>query len=130
MPCKAVAFWGDACIYVPWAMYLAYGDISVLERMYPVMKKYVSACRFWAGLFSFGQNRYIWSDIPALQFGDWVAPDVPEMGKWQARCKWTGTAALARQGKLMSEIASLLGKHKDAAEYASLFSRASQAYCA
>ena len=130
MPCKAVAFWGDACIYVPWAMYLAYGDISVLERMYPVMKKYVSACRFWAGLFSFGQNRYIWSDIPALQFGDWVAPDVPEMGKWQARCKWTGTAALARQGKLMSEIASLLGKRKDAAEYASLFSRASQAYCA
>ena len=54
MPKKAVAFWGDACILVPWAMYLAYGDRDIFKENYAAMKKYVKACRFWAGLFSLG----------------------------------------------------------------------------
>lgn len=38
MPKKAVAFWGDACVFVPWAEYMAYGDKDILKEMYPVMK--------------------------------------------------------------------------------------------
>lgn len=48
----AVDHWGDACILVPWAEYMARGDIELLRKMYPSMKKYIKACKFWAGLFS------------------------------------------------------------------------------
>ena len=91
MPKMAVAWWGDACVLVPWAQYMAQGDVDVLRRMYPTMKKYVNACRFWCG-FGFGKHRYLWEMPGTLGFGDWVAPDVPQMSQWQGRIKWTGIA--------------------------------------
>ena len=81
MPKMAVAWWGDACVLVPWAQYMARGDVGVLRRMYPTMKKYVNACRFWCG-FGFGKHRYLWEMPGTLGFGDWVAPDVPQMSQW------------------------------------------------
>lgn len=127
MPKKAIAFWGDACVFVPRALYLAYGDISVLEENYATMKKYVKACKWWANI-GVGKHRYIWNDIPMMQFGDWVAPDVPKMGQWQARCKWTGTASLAATSGMLSEIAKLLGKEKDAEYYKKLNAKVNDAY--
>lgn len=35
------AGWGDAGVIVPWEMYLAYGDIQILERFYDMMKQWV-----------------------------------------------------------------------------------------
>lgn len=128
MPKKAVAFWGDACIFVPWALYLAYGDLFILKKMYPVMKKYIKACKFWAGLFSFGKKRYIWNDIPSMQFGDWLAPDIKKMSGWQARCKWTGTAVLAYSSELLSKIAGILGEYRDSRYYLSLSKKVKDAY--
>ena len=127
MPKKAIAFWGDACVFVPWALYRAYGDLSVLKENYATMKKYVKACKFWANI-GVGKHRYIWSDIPAMQFGDWVAPDVPKMGQWQARCKWTSTAAFAASTGILAKIAALLGNEKDAAYYRKLNGKISDAY--
>ena len=128
MPKKAVAFWGDACVFVTWAHYLAYGDKGVLQKNYEMMKRYVKACTFWAKLFSFGKNRYIWNDLPAMQFGDWVAPDLAKMSEWQARCKWTGTAAIARSSEILSKIAQILGKDEDAAYYEDLRKKTADAY--
>ena len=127
MPKKAVAFWGDACVFVPWANYLAYGDVKVLKDNYATMKKYVKACKFWANI-GIGKHRYIWNDIPAMQFGDWVAPDVPQMGQWQARCKWTGTAALAASSGMLAKIAAILGEKEDEAYYKNLNAKVCDAY--
>lgn len=33
--------WGSACILAPWYAYKRYGDLSLLEEYYPVMKRYV-----------------------------------------------------------------------------------------
>lgn len=55
--------------------------------------------------------------------------DVPKMSEWQARCKWTGTAALARSTRLLSEIASILGNAEDAAKYRTISEKVSDAYC-
>ena len=128
MPKKAVAFWGDACVFVPWAIYMATGEKEVLKEMFPVMKKYLKACTFWAKLFSVGKNRYIWNDLPAMQFGDWVAPDVPQMGQWQARCKWTGTAAIARSAQITSQVAHILGETEDELFYGELSRKTADAY--
>ncbi len=128
MPKKAIAFWGDACIFVPWALYLAYGDENVLRENYATMKKYIKACTFWAKLFSAGKRRYIWNDLPTMQFGDWVSPDLEKMQQWQARCKWTGTAAIAASAGILSKIAAILGEKQDEQYYASLREKTSDAY--
>ena len=128
MPRMAVAWWGDACILVPWAEYQARGDIEILRRMYPAMKKYVKACKFWCS-FGFGKNRYIWNIPGVLGFGDWVAPDVPQMSQWQGRVKWTGTASLRNTSGMVAKIAEILGEKEDAAYYADLSAKAADAYC-
>ena len=129
MPDMAVDWWDDACILVPWAEYRARGDVEILRRFYPVMKKYVKACTFWAGLLSFGKNRYIWNTPAVFHFGDWVAPDVPRMGQWQARSKWTATASLKNTSGLVSRIAEILGETADAAHYKELSAKVADAYC-
>ena len=129
MPDMAVDWWDDACILVPWAEYRARGDMEILRKYYPVMKKYVKACKFWAGLLSFGKNRYIWNTPAVFHFGDWVAPDVPQMGQWQARSKWTATASLRNTSGLLARIAEILGETADAAYYKDLSGKVADAYC-
>lgn len=129
MPAMAIDFWGDACVMVPWAEYQARGDISILQKMYPVMKKYVNACKFWAGLLSFGKNRYIWNTPSVLHFGDWVAPDVPQMSQWQKRSKWTATASLCNTSALTAKVAEILGEGADASYYKELSDHVADAYC-
>ena len=128
MPTMAVDWWDDACILVPWALYQANGDESVLEVMYPTMQRYVKACRFWAGL-GFGKNRYIWHTPAVFHFGDWVAPDVPQMSQWQARSKYTATASLYNTSSTLAKIADILGKAEDATAYRALSEKVADAYC-
>lgn len=93
------------------------------------MKKYVNACRFWAGLFSFGKNGYIWNTPGILHFGDWVTPDLRQMSQWQARAKWTATASLKNCAGLVAGIAQILGEEEDAAYYRQLSDKTADAYC-
>ncbi len=128
MPTMALDFWGDACILVPWAEYLARGDQAILEQCYSMMKKYVKACKFWAGLFSLGEKRYIWHTPSVLHFGDWVAPDVPKMSQWQARSKWTATASLCNTSRILAKIAHVLGYKEDEQKYSELSQNVAKAY--
>ena len=128
MPTMAVDFWGDACIMVPYAMYMAYGNEGVLEENYDMMKSYVNACRRWASVFSLGKSRYIWNTHHMLHFGDWVAADVPNMSQWQKRSPWTATASLFHTSSLLSKIAGILGKETDAEFYHNLSQKVADAY--
>ena len=126
-PTVACDFWGDACVNVPYALYLAKNDKSFLADNYETMVKYVNACKWWAGLFSFGKRRYIWSNISFIHFGDWVAPG-QSMGECQSRHKWTATASLFLTSSRLSEIAKILGKEEDAKKYKSLSEKVADAY--
>ncbi len=128
MPVIAVDFWGDASVLVPYALYMAGGDKKVLLDNYGMMKKYVDACRFWAGFLSFGKRRYLWNTLSVLHFGDWVAPDVPKMSQWQKRSRWTATASLSNTSRLLSEIAGILGKKYDEKLYKKVSEGAASAY--
>ena len=121
----AVDHWGDACILVPWAEYRTRGDLGVLERMFPTMKRYMKACEFWAGLFSFGKHRRIWRLLH--HYGDWCAPGV-NMWEWMRRGKWTATACMANSSAILSEISLLLGYEKEADYYKELSRQTAQAY--
>lgn len=121
----AVDHWGDACILVPLAEYRARGDVGILKKMYPVMKRYMKACTFWAGLFSIGKHRRIWKLLH--HYGDWCAPNAG-LWDWMGRGKWTATACMAHSSSLLAEIAQILGKEGDAAYYKKLSQETKEAY--
>ncbi len=128
MPVMAIDFWGDASILIPWALYQATGDGSILEENYAMMKKYVKACKFWANLWSIGPYRYIWHTPSIFHFGDWLAPDGVKMSHWQKRSIYTATASLYRCSHLLSQIASILGKKEDEESYGRLAKKVKHAY--
>ena len=128
MPNMAIDFWGDCCIFVPYALYLHSGDKTVLEENYQMMQKYHHACLWWAHLLSVGKSRYIWKGINMFHFGDWVAPDSEKMSEWQGRHKWTATASLANTSKMLADIAGILGKKEDQEKYLDIYHKVSDAY--
>ena len=121
----AVDHWGDASVFVPWAEYLARGDLRVLKKNYPMMKRYFKACQWWAGLFSTGEKKYVWKLLH--HYGDWCAPDTDFNG-WMKRGQWTATACMSYSAKLLSKIAGLLGEKADAEYYMQQSKEAAKAY--
>lgn len=107
--------WGDSCIMVPYALYNNFGNKTILKEMYPVMKKYLTDVRRWAGL---GAIKHGSTNVFALpfQFGDWCAP-YGNVKDWLSKGAWTGTAYYSFACRLMAEIAECLGEEKDAKYY-------------
>ncbi len=120
-PVLATACWGDSAILVPWAEYLARGDLNLLRRQYATMKRFLRAAKWWAGLFSIRPSRRLIWRFP-FQFGDWTAPGLG-VKEWIGRGKWIATAYFANSSGIMGRIAALLGETRDAEYYSSLRER-------
>jgi len=125
-PIFATSCWGDSCILVPWADYLAYGNKALLSRQYATMTKFLKAAKFWCEFFSMGKtSRRIWK-LP-FHFGDWCAPNEP-FYKWLYKGKWVATAYFANSCKIVAEIADILGKPEDKKYYLNLRKEICDAY--
>ena len=125
-PKMTTSCWGDSCILVPWALYRANGDPSLLARQYPSMKKYMADVKRWAALsLPIHASPHI-LQLP-FQFGDWCAPygSVPE---WLKKGPWVGTAYYYHSCSLMSEIAAILGRDEDSRRYAALAEKVRAAF--
>lgn len=117
-PVFASACWGDSCVLVPWAEYLARGDLSLLEWHYPVIQKFLKAAKWWASFLAFTPNRrFIWQW--PFQYGDWCAPE-GSVQHWIMRGKWIATPYFANSCAIAAKIADLLGKADDASYYRKL----------
>lgn len=125
-PAITTSCWGDSCILVPWALYMASGDEEVLRMMYPTMKRYMADVRRWAALSLplYGSPHIL--KLP-FQFGDWCAPygNVPD---WLKKGPWVGTAYYAHSCELMAKIAGILGAEKDARHFAALHEKVKAAF--
>lgn len=125
-PTMATSCWGDACILLPWAEYMARGDLGLLRRQYPTMTRFLKAALWWSRLLSVrADQRLVWR-FP-FHFGDWTAPD-GSVNDWLARGRWIGTAYFAQSCALVAQIAELLGIPDDAARYRELRARIVRAY--
>jgi len=124
-PVVATACWGDSCILVPWAEYLARGNTELLRRQYPCMKKFMKAVKFWASLYGPGDRKYIYKWL--FQFGDWCAPQ-GYIKDWLGRGKWMGTAYYANSARIMAKIAAILGETEDQKYYENLHSNICRAF--
>ncbi|MDQ0661919.1 alpha-L-rhamnosidase [Arthrobacter ulcerisalmonis] len=114
---ESSALWSEASVWVPWALWEAYGDISVLENQFESM---ASHTRRVEGLLS---PTGLWDS--GFQFGDWLDPDAAPDQPWAAKAD-TGvvaTACMYRTARITAQAARLLGKHDDEAYFEALAAR-------
>lgn len=95
--------WGSACIIIPWNLYEAYGDKSVLAAHLPMMERYIEA------MLSLSKNGIVQrydEDYPFL--GDWCYPDsngLPE--------EFVNTYFIVKGLEIIERIYKVLGKSKN-----------------
>lgn len=127
--------WGDACILVPYALYRASGDVHILEENYEMM------CAWYAFLEErakknplnpvkrLKRNPYRRFTIETgIDYGEWCEPDVESTSTMRTPQGKVATAYFAHSGRLLSEIAGILGKEADAKRYAALAENGKKAY--
>ncbi len=119
---ESTAIWSDAAVWVPWALWQAYGDPQVLAESYPAMTAHV---RRAASLTSASG---LWDQ--GFQFGDWLDPTAPPENPLQAKANSgvVATACLYRSARTTADTARILGRDGDAAEFATLAERTRAAF--
>ena len=123
--------WGDACIIVPWTLYQRSGDIRILKENYAMMQKWYAFLLGRAQQTTPEQSSGPYAEYTVLNgfdYGEWCEPDVPNMAALRNPRKSVGTAYLAYSGKLLSQIAAILGEADDAARYQEISRKACAAY--
>ncbi len=99
------AGWADAGVNVPWTLWQAYGDTSVIREHYDSMRRYVDYLVASSnGLIRGGGD-----------YGDWLNLDDPTPGDL------IGTSFIAKGARQLSEMAAAIGNSADAAKYQKLY---------
>jgi alpha-L-rhamnosidase len=106
------AGWADAGVLVPWALYEATGDRTLIDRQYPSMRRYLEFLEsdHTAGIRSAGR------------LGDWL-----NLGA-QTHPDLIGTAYLAWTSGVFTRIARLVGQDDDAERSGRLSREANEAF--
>lgn len=107
------AGWGDAGVIIPWTMYLVYKDKRLLEQQYESMVR-------WIDYLKEGSTDLIRPDYG--DYGDWLSINSVSPNTVVA------TAYFAYSTKLMAQIAEVLDKKEDAAQFRDLFERICAAF--
>ncbi len=139
------AGWGDAAVIVPWEIYRAYRDRRVLEEQWPSMVAWLSFVersaagarhpdRAARGDEPSAHERYLWDS--GFHWGKWLVPGADLKGPEEfeafrhADKADVATAYFACSARLMSRIASVIGRSDDALRYAELAERVRAAWAA
>ncbi|WBQ05221.1 family 78 glycoside hydrolase catalytic domain [Kribbella sp. CA-293567] len=99
------AGWADAGVNVPWTLWQAYGDTSVISQHYDSMRRYVDYLVASSnGLIRGGGD-----------YGDWLNLDDPTPGDL------IGTSFVAKGARQLSQMAAAIGNPADAAKYQKVY---------
>lgn len=129
--------WSDACVIVPWRLYEAYGDVSILEENYEMMQRYMASCKERvamqpANCESTGEHmQYIWNND--FQYGDWLMPSAVKSGLVGPPMMMltgfeAGTLMYAYTNLLMTDICRTLGRTAEAASYEETYHKVCKAF--
>jgi alpha-L-rhamnosidase len=122
-PCpESTAIWSGAAVWVPWALWQAYGDLQVLSDQYESMTAHVRRVE------SLLSPTGLWDT--GFQFGDWLDPTAPPDKPADAKADKgvVATACFYRDTQILTDTARLLGRSEDAAHFAELASRIRAAF--
>lgn len=116
------AAWADACVIVPWTVYLCYGDERILEEQYQSMKAWVNYIQEQAG------DRFLWNK--GSHFGDWLAFNTTRSDYPGATTDkdLIATAYFAYSTYLLQKTAKVLGKKDDSEKYLLLLDNIKNAF--
>ena len=113
------AAWGDAACIIPWELYLAYGNKTLLRVHFPMMKKWVDYIR------GVGPKEFLW--LGGRHFGDWLAMDGdPEQCYGATSNDLIGSAFYAYSTELLIKAGEQLGY--DMSEYSVLYHQVRAAF--
>ena len=116
------AGWSDVCTIIPWNMYLAYGDLSILKNQYASMKAYVESIRKVA-------NDNLWNT--GFHFGDWLfyRPEDDNDGRAAVTDKYLiAQCFYAQSTRLLLNAARLLNQTADVSDYSELLEKIKTAF--
>jgi alpha-L-rhamnosidase len=121
---EPTAIWGDAAVWVPWALYRHDGDVERLRSMYPAMKMHGSAVE--TALSPEG----LWDT--GFQFGDWLDPAAPPEDPAAAvtPTALVATASAFRTFDALTRSAAALDLPGDAVHFRGLAERVREGFCA
>jgi alpha-L-rhamnosidase len=121
-PPESTAIWSDAAVWVPWALWQAYGDLQVLSDQYDSMASHVHRVE------SLLSPTGLWDT--GFQFGDWLDPTAPPDDPIRSKADngVVATACLYRDLRILTETAGLLGRSDDAAHFAEFAERTKTAF--
>lgn len=110
-PVNSTAIWGDAAVWVPWTLYQAYGDVTVLERQFDSIASHVRRVQ------TLLSTNGVWDGN--FQFGDWLDPDAPAEEPTRAKADpgVVATACAYRSASIAAQVAALLGREAEAEEF-------------
>lgn len=105
------AIWGDAAVWVPWALYQRDADLSRLRTHYELMAAHGDAVAAVLGADGTWEHGF--------QFGDWLDPAAPPEDPAAALTPThlVATASGARTFSLLEQAAALLGLDEDASRF-------------
>ncbi len=103
---EPMAIWSDAVVWVPWAMWSAYGDPVALREALPSMVSHAKRVR------TLLSEDGVWDQ--SFQFGDWLDPDAPPDSPWTAKADpgVVATASAYRTACIVAEASALCGKRR------------------
>jgi alpha-L-rhamnosidase len=126
------AGWGDAAVIVPWELYRAYGDVQILDELWPTMVGWLDRAERMAREQRHPDRvarrpepapheQFLWDT--GFHWGEWLEPgngpgDFEEFTR--ADKGDVATAFFAHSAGLMARIARLTGRDDDAVRYADL----------
>ena len=107
--------WGDAGVFIPYAAWLQYGDISVVESSWPAMER-------WAAFILSNNPDYVRNNAVGNNYADWLAPDQNTPKALINTAYW---ALVTRE---MAEMATALHRRADAEKYHQQYNHIVAAY--
>ena len=119
---ESTAVWSDAAVWVPWALWQAFGDRQVLADQFDAMAAHIRRVEQLlspTGLWDTG-----------FQLGDWLDPTAHPDKPFDSKAddSVVATACFYRSTNLLAQIAEVLGRADDAAAYAELADRTRLAF--
>ncbi|MBR3553386.1 MAG: family 78 glycoside hydrolase catalytic domain [Clostridia bacterium] len=132
------AGWSDAGVFIPFRLYLQYGDKAMLQTYYDRMKRFADYkigtlgkwyptakptgidLRYVRSISNYGQSYGEWAepaDVKVFAISDFVSPHPEET-----------TAYIVYLMEVMAEIARVLGKEDDKAKYRAVAEKVRKGY--
>lgn len=97
---RTSAAWSDACVIIPYNLYMQYGDERIISDNYDMMRRWIDYLR----------NNFDDYIADKRHFGDWLALDVPDEYSGKTPKEFIAVAFCARSTKLFIEMSKILGK--------------------